>query len=60
MFGSAETMNGDPRTFAQSAQAKLSQDILAGRLRPSAKLKLNHLCELYGVGTSPCARPFPV
>ncbi|SNB77748.1 DNA-binding transcriptional regulator, GntR family [Arboricoccus pini] len=41
------------RTGAQDVQRKLAADILFGRLRPGAKLKLAEIGPLYAIGMSP-------
>lgn len=42
-----------PRTFAQAVQTQLSADILAGRLPPGTRLRLQSLCKTYDVSMSP-------
>jgi DNA-binding GntR family transcriptional regulator len=46
-------LTDDPRTLAQSVQARLSGDILADRFDPDSRLRLNPLCNVYAVGMSP-------
>jgi DNA-binding GntR family transcriptional regulator len=41
------------RTSAQAVQARISADILNGRLAPGARLRLHGLCEAYEVSMSP-------
>src|SRR3569623_1334041 len=43
---------GEP-TLTAMAYAKLSRDVLEGRLRPGTKLKVNHLAEHYALGGTP-------
>jgi DNA-binding GntR family transcriptional regulator len=40
-------------TWTEQAYARLRQDILSGRLEPGAKLKIERLKELYGIGPTP-------
>jgi GntR family transcriptional regulator, carbon starvation induced regulator len=43
----------ESRTFAQSVQASLAEDILNGRLAPGMRLRLQSLCDSYEVSMSP-------
>jgi DNA-binding GntR family transcriptional regulator len=40
-------------TLTALAYARLSRDVLEGRLRPGTKLKVNHLAEQYALGGTP-------
>ncbi|MDD3517307.1 MAG: FCD domain-containing protein [Chromatiales bacterium] len=42
-----------PRTLTDLAYARLRDDIVHGRLEPGAKLRVEHLKKLYGVGATP-------
>jgi DNA-binding GntR family transcriptional regulator len=49
----AELLETDISTQASSVHDRLQDDILAGRLEPGKKLRLNELIEQYGAGNSP-------
>lgn len=44
---------GSTESFTQIALRKLQDDIICGKLRPGARLRLVKLKELYGIGASP-------
>jgi DNA-binding GntR family transcriptional regulator len=48
-----EDEGDEARTFAQAVQGRIAEDILCGRLKPGSRLRLQALCESYGVSMSP-------
>lgn len=53
LAGPDELTADETRTFAQSVQASLAEDILNGRLAPGMRLRLQSLCDSYEVSMSP-------